>query len=336
MLKNPVNFNGFNFFKSFNIRQISSLFRNLRLFFTSIGMEIIFPLGVITLLSFVFDEGHRFISVSPHPFWIVLLPITVLHGLKNSLICATFCSLFLLVGNIPEHNLNEDLYGYFFKMMHKPLLWFVTAFILGELRARQIHGLKDLKKKIVEIEEDKKVLGKAFQNQKKIKEALEIRIVAELRTPSTPLRSVRSMIHSTPEKVMHNFIIAIEELIAPKEFSIFIKDSDSLTLNHKHNWPETSSYKKSFHNEDLLYKEIVGHKRDLCIINETDEPILDRQGILAIPLTDYSKDNNVFAMIKFEKLSFHDLNLSNVEIIRELCQCACKAYGLALQFPKAA
>lgn len=292
--------------------------------------EIILPLGLITLLSYVFDEGNRFI----HPFWLVLLPISAYYGLKKGLICAVVASLFLLIGNVPPQQLNEDLYTYFFKFAREPILWFLAAFVLGELRERQTQEIQELRQAFLQTEEDKKILEQAFQNQKKIKEALEVRIAAELRTPSTSLRVVRHLIQRTPDQVLTHFITAIEELIAPDQFSIYVVEKAGLTLTYNHHWPEGAPYDTFIPAGSPLFDRIVKNKRDVCIINADEEAILGNAGVLALPLIDSSR-NEVFGMVKFEHLSFRDLNLSNVETIRELCKCVCQAYVMALDVMKA-
>lgn len=302
--------------------------------FIPLGVEIILPLGFITILSYIFDEGNRFIAISPHPFWLVVLPVAALHGLKNGLICAFVATLFLLVGNIPEQQLNEDMYTYFFRLVHNPLLWFVAAFVLGEVRSRQIQEVKDWKHLFLQEEEDKRILEKAFENQKKIKDALEIRIAAELRTPARSLNVARMLIQTTPDNVISQFITEIEDFIAPDKFSIFVIEGAGLTLHYSHNWSQKDSFKERFSLESPLYIRMVKAKKDVCVFNADEELILNNQGVLAVPLVDPLL-NETFAMVKFEHLAFRDLNLSNIETIRELCKCASQAYVLSLEVMKA-
>lgn len=292
--------------------------------------EIILPLGLITALSFIFDEGHRFMTVSPHPFWMVLLLVVTQHGTQRGLICAVFCSLFLLVDNIPPQEMNEDLYDYFFKVMHRPLLWFIVAFVLGEMRVRHIQQTQEIMKQADEFSHQKSTLERAFQNQKKIKEALEVRIAAEFRAPATPLRCVTQMIQTSPDRVLDGFIKAIENLINPEKFSIYVLQGDVLQLLYQHNWGAEETFKTTHDSSSPLYDPIVNKKKPLCVIYQEEQKVLGKEGVLALPLYD-PEDESVFAMIKFEDVSFRELNLSNIEAIKELCNCACKAYCLSLK-----
>lgn len=358
-----------------------------------IGVEMILPLVFLSILSVIFYQGHRFRSISPHPFWIVLLPVVVQYGTQKGFLCAFLCSLFLLVGNIPPRAIDQNLYVYYFSVMHNPLLWFVTSFILGELRVRHIQESKDLAQKVLQIQEENHILEKAFRNLKKIKENLEIRMASHWLTPSTPLRAIGRLIESSPGQVIENFIKAVEDLIEPKAYSIYARENQVLKVVHAYGWPtnppedstaplktsrpetskspespespetpetlknpdreplETSqtpghshssygsrdmapSYNKIFPPSSSLFQWIVQHKKEACVIDKIGEKVLNHQGVYALPLID-PRTEEVFGMLKIEKIAFENLNLSTLETIRALTKCACRAYALSLDVLKA-
>lgn len=299
----------------------------------SIGVEILLPLAFFTLLSIFFDDGHRFINISPHPFWLVLLPVTVHRGTWRGVICAFFCSLFLLVGNVPLQKDTQNLYEYAFEVLYNPLMWFAASFILGEITLRHLQKNKDLLEKVEEANQRNFIFQKAFRNLKKIKKTLEIRLATEFRTPSASLRVASHLIELTPEKVIENFVTAIENLVKPEQFSIYIREIDTLTVVYTHGWTQDASYLDVFAESSPLFQWVIQDKKEVCVMDTMGEKILDHQGVYALPLVN-PRTEEAFGILKIEKLAFHDLNLSTLEIIRELVHCACQAYILALEILK--
>src|SRR5579863_4119153 len=100
-------------------------------------VEIAVFLSAVVLLDFMFGDGTRFINTTLHPFWIIVLLVTVQYGPIEALIAALLSSAVLLVGNLPEQSLNETMYQYILRVTFNPTLWIMTALILGSLRARQ-------------------------------------------------------------------------------------------------------------------------------------------------------------------------------------------------------
>src|SRR6202012_796038 len=80
----------------------------------------VFLAGVI-LLDFMFGDGTRFINTPLHPFWIIILLVTVQYGPIEALIAALLSSAVLLVGNLPEQSLSETMYQYLLRVTLTPI-----------------------------------------------------------------------------------------------------------------------------------------------------------------------------------------------------------------------
>src|SRR5262245_61903386 len=77
----------------------------------------------------------RFASVSPHPFWVVVLLIAAQYGTGEALVAAALSGAALLINNLPEQGFNEDLYAWLLRISFNPVLWCIAAVALGEIRA---------------------------------------------------------------------------------------------------------------------------------------------------------------------------------------------------------
>lgn len=65
-----------------------------------IEMAIFFAVA-LGLDALVFD-GDRFREVAPHPFWALVILVSLQYGTNEGLLAAIFSSAALLVGNIPR------------------------------------------------------------------------------------------------------------------------------------------------------------------------------------------------------------------------------------------
>jgi len=67
-------------------------------------LEIVFLLAVVLMVDHTFFAGDRFWGVQPHPFFFIVLLISVQYGAIEGLVTALLASTALLAGNIPEQN----------------------------------------------------------------------------------------------------------------------------------------------------------------------------------------------------------------------------------------
>src|SRR5690242_11002358 len=82
--------------------------------------------------------GTRFAGVSPHPFWLAVLLVSVQYGISEGLLAAALASAALLLFNVPPAALGQDLHLWLMQVLRLPVLWFATALVVGELQQRHL------------------------------------------------------------------------------------------------------------------------------------------------------------------------------------------------------
>ncbi len=97
-------------------------------------------------IAFIFRIPFNYFSVSPHPFWIIVILMAAQYGTNEGLVAAIISTCVLLLGPLPTQDILQDRFQYFFILVKTPLLWFIAAVIFGELRKRQIRERDHLKK----------------------------------------------------------------------------------------------------------------------------------------------------------------------------------------------
>ncbi len=108
-------------------------------------IETIIFLGILLFFDYILGEGKHYTDVSPHPFWIIVLVISVQYGTAEGVIAVFLCTVALYAGYIPEIKFNESLFDYRVRLALTPTLWLIASVVLGEMRMRIDYDRKKYK-----------------------------------------------------------------------------------------------------------------------------------------------------------------------------------------------
>lgn len=290
-------------------------------------METLCFLSCALLLNILLGDGTRFIHMPLHPFWVIVLLVTVQYGQGEAIMAAVLSSLFLLVGNLPEQTFTETLYEYIFRVSYLPLLWIVTALVLGSIRARQLQDRKNTAEKFQKCKEALKTIADGYNAMKRAKEQLEMRLARERCSVLSVYSIAKSLETVDPLHVHMEVAKLIRLAFSPDKFSIFLCEGDSgLRLKESYGWNHSHPYSDRFAPDTQCFRSIVRNKRFLSILCAEDEPILNGQGMLAGPILD-TRTGTVFGMLKIENIAFMDLGMRNQEIFQIVCKWAGRIYA---------
>lgn len=276
---------------------------------------------VLGLIDFFFFEGKRFWGVSPHPFWLPILIMTMQYGTNVGLITATLSSVILLLGNFPQQAMSQDLYAYIANIIIQPVLWFIVALILGELRMRHIRERDRLEILVKDLEDKAHTITEAYHRLHEVKSSLEHRVATHMRSVIYLYDAAKAIESLDETEVYQNVGSLVKNLIAPQKFSLFLVDpnqSDQFNLVTNEGWEENDTYATRFSSSSPLYQSIALRQQVLCVAHPQDAKILDHEGILAGPLFD-KEEGRVVGMLKIEQIPFLELTVTNVENFKVLC-----------------
>lgn len=297
-------------------------------------VEVALYLGIAVVLDSLFFSGERFFTTTPHPFWPIVLLAAAQYGTSEGLVAAAAASLALLFGNIPPQSINQDIYDYILTISRLPLMWFVSAVVLGELRQRHIGERDELKTELgATVERESKLAG-AYERLSIVKESLETRVVGQVRTAVTMYEAARTLEKQDPGEVLLGSVDIVRAVLNPERFSLYLLKGDALEVSIGEGWTAKHSGSRFFKSDSLIFQEIVGRQRILCMANPDDERILGPEGVLAGPLVD-TREGQVIGMLKIESLGFLDLHFTNVQTFKVLCQWIADAYVNAMRYQDA-
>ncbi len=292
-------------------------------------------MALFFLVALVLDAlatgGTRFWGTAPHPFWIVVILMTVQYGTTEGLVACAVATAALLMNNLPEQSLSQDFYDYVFTLTSRPLMWFVAAVILGELRMRQIRERDELRRNLDQTVKRENTVAAAYDRMRTLKRDLEVKVAGQMNTFITLFKAARAMDKLQPDDVLLGVNEIVRTLMHPKRFSVFLLERDRLETSIQNGWSADDIFERTFASSHPIFREVISNQHILCAANADDEKILGREGLLAGPLIDVDS-GKVFGMLKIEELGFLDFNLASIHTFKVLSEWIATTYRNALRF----
>ena len=282
-------------------------------------VETIGLLLILVLVDQFLFKGNRFWDMNPHPFWIVVLLIAVQYGTNEGLIAAGLATVFYLVGNTPPVAEELSHYDRLYAIGLNPILWFVAAWILGELRGRHMREREHLARELDDANQRESVISDSYSFVRGRKEALEVQLSGQLISSVEAYRAAKAVETLDPKSVMQGVERLVQSVLGPQKFSLFIFHDAKLTATILHGWNPTDKFAQEIDSYSPLYQAVVGNQDTLVIANEEHEVALDGQGVMAGAIIDPAS-RRVLGMLKVEQMDFVSLSLGTVETFRALCE----------------
>ncbi|MBM3548999.1 MAG: hypothetical protein FJX54_18820 [Alphaproteobacteria bacterium] len=298
-----------------------------------VEMAIFFAIA-LAIDRFAF-EGDRFRDVAPHPFWAVVVLISLQYGTNEGLLAAIASSAALLIGNIPPQPLTLDLFAYLFELSKTPLMWAATGLVVGELRSRHLRERADLRHRLAEAEHQAQVITAAYEGMSTAKDELEARIAGQFRTLLTVFRAAMAVERLDVAGVFEGAQALVTAILNPEKFSIWLLREDGMEATHPFGWKENEVFKRTIADDHLLYRRAIAERTLLCVARPNDEKVLGKEGVLAGPLQD-PETGEVYGMLKVESLGLLDLTPATIENFHLLCDWIGSNLAIAKRYEDAA
>lgn len=275
--------------------------------------------------------ADRFAAIEPHPFWAIILLVAAQYGTGEALLAAAIATaLFLL--NPPEQAFDEDVYAWILHITTVPVLWFMTALILGEIRAGHRRQRDELVEQLGVVRAEAEAITEAYERQARIKTELEARVAAQVQTVRAMYDASRAIDRKDTSEVIVGIASLVRSVLNPKKFSLFLLASSGLELVASDGWTSSDTYATEFDSASRLFQAVVVRQEVLVAVNPEHERLLGGQGILAGPLV--SDSRVVIGMLKIDEIGFAQFNPSAMQNFRIVCQWIATAYHNAQEFER--
>jgi polysaccharide biosynthesis protein PelD len=296
-------------------------------------IETVVLIGAALAADQLLFSGDRFASVSPHPFWAVVLLIAAQYGTGEALFAAALSGAALLINNLPEQGFNEDLYAWLLRISFNPVLWCIAAVALGEIRAGHKRQTEGLQVELTEAQQQAAAIANAYEHLLRIKTNLEAQVAGQRQTVRTMYAAARAIERQSTNEVLSGIPEVVAAVLHPEKFSFFLLDHHELALSANQGWSSSDRFQHRFRAGTPLFAAIVEQQRMLIACEPEDAAILDKQGLLAGSLCS-EETGEPFGMLKIEGMQFHELTPAAVQNFRILCEWIGAAFAQAQRFER--
>lgn len=295
--------------------------------------EVFLAIGLLLIINLIYGNGDRFNGLNPHPFWFVVILVSAQYGVAEGVFAVIVATAAFLIGNVRPRLDGEYIYTYLLDVNSQPLLWLISAVILGCLRFRHVMERDRLKNDLAEAIRRDEIMAIKYEEQRMIREMLEQRLVSHVNTAVDSYKAAKLMESLQPGKILEGIGDLVSSLLRPRQFSLYMLNGNALESTLSHAWESSDQYTRAFHPQDSLFEEVIVNKRTLCIADENDELVLNHQGMLAGPIM--AESGQILGMLKIEKIDYTDLTISTLQTFRIVCSWIANAYYQAQDYQKA-
>jgi hypothetical protein len=274
--------------------------------------------------------GDRLAGIAPHPFWVVVVLVAVQYGTKEGLAAAALSTAALLAGQVPEQGFGEDHYAWLLRISTTPVLWFIAAVVIGEIRDGHRRRADALREELAELREQALAISAAYERLHATKTELEVRVAGQVRTVRTMYAAVRAIERQGTHEVLIGVAPLVQAVLNPAKFSLFLLDGRRLEAAATQGWGAEDRFARGFEADSPLFRAVVARRQVLTAVNPEQEAILRGEGMLAGALVS-AETNRVVGMLKVEDIAFAELNPATVQNFRIVCDWIGTAYDGALR-----
>lgn len=279
-------------------------------------------------VDFFLFRGDRFWGVSPHPFWIAVLLLSVQYGTGEGLLAAAVSSVALLVWNLPEPVLGADRYAAILDLARRPILWFVAAVVLGELRRRQSVREERLRSETEQSRRREEELRGMCVNLLADKDALEERMAGQPAVVLELCRSARHLAQLDPDKALLGAMDVARAALRARKFSLFLRQGHALEVVHTEGWSPGDAWSRHLPKTSPLAHAVLEEGRLLCVATPGEDALLSGEGIAASPLRDPAT-RMVLGMMKVEAWQFDEIHNTRLRTLEALADWIAAVYAQA-------
>ncbi len=276
-------------------------------------IEILGILIILLVINFIWvSDDLGFTKISPHPFWLIVLPIAIKYQLREALVAVLVASVVYLILSFityPELTLVQ-----FFQFEHlKPVLLFVIiGGFIGQVRTSQNQKLVALMKSKKEMDEKFLKLKKEFDELLAWKKELSERIARQSSTMTTLYEMAKKLSVFEINQLLQAALELVQRVIGVKKCSIFVFENGNLVRRSQLGWLPEDEKKFSPHLQSPIVRMALEHKKVVSLnITSKDELEQAQDVMLACPLL-VGEEKKIYGLLKIEEIPFLKFNLESI------------------------
>ncbi len=257
------------------------------------AFELFFLFSLLLLLEFVLPGSVRLASMTPHPFWLPVILLSVQYGTGGGLAAALTAIGISWVIGWPDQAGGEDFYDYARRIWGQPMLWLGASIILGGLRSQHLYTLDVLRNELADADEQRKQIGALCTTLNSRCEHLERRMVCERdRSIEAGLAVLADVRNSEPKNLPDALGAAVALLLGQATYAVLLYRDGR--LSERSDFTPAGDFAGNAPGvtklPTVLEDALVHGKRYLSIMREDDACLLSGTALFAAPIVSPGRD----------------------------------------------
>ena len=299
--------------------------------------ETIVGLGVLVAINAVFlPSKPAFAGINPHPFWIIVLAISLRYGRGGALFAGiaaatVFVAHILLLGGVDA--LYDDLW-----ILRYPILFILVGFMAGEVKTVFILREDYLTSRLEELENQNDTLVKENEIVKEAHRVLTANVATKQDT-ITILNEITGRLKSyDPDVIFNGILQSFRENLGAEECSVYAPEGNELKLAFSDGWQDYHRRPTSFATgeglvgaaaeagramsvKEFIFKKHAGARASSDLMGDS---------VLAIPIV--GLEGRLFGVASIEKLPLIKLTETTIQTAKVICELAASSLNNAVAF----
>ncbi|GFK95125.1 hypothetical protein NNJEOMEG_02983 [Fundidesulfovibrio magnetotacticus] len=278
----------------------------------SFVLETFLGLGLLAAVNvFWFREAPAFCTFSPHPYFIVVLPIATRYGFRAGVFSAMLATAFYLAFLLPTRPDISPIDLRSWEYWGPPLLFMAAGVVLGEIRESANRETNLLRLERDDLSRELTHLTKQYQALSMAKEAMDLSVITQEQTLSLLYESSQGLRTLAEGEVYPAVLELLARYAGADAGSIYLLDDGELrlksALGEVENRPETLPPDKG------LAEMVLDRKRAVTLNACTAPEQACGHLLAAAPLLTGS--NQAMGILAIESIPFHKLTPQAIRVL---------------------
>ena len=286
---------------------------------------------LIDCLNFIFfwqDPG--FLTLSLHPYWIIVLLIASRYGFSGGLFsgfCAGAQALFFMCQDVSSLSGIERVIES--KGVILPVSFLFIGIVLGGIRQKYIHKYETVENELDDVSKSLESINKRFETEEKARKVLEARIIGETATVKTLYGSSKHFESLDIDNIFIGCLDVMQDGFHVEKASFYLLEEDYFVLKASKGWENEELVEGKISKDKCIMNLAVDEDRYITIkdiLNRRDSnQFIDQYGqVLAMFPVRNSRGKGV-GVVNIEKMDFLHYNTPNLNMIELIVEWAGRA-----------
>lgn len=244
------------------------------------GAEMLILFGALMAIDHGLLNSDAFSDLNPNPYWLPVLIMATAYGTGAGLAAGAIASAIWFnwsnLGAGPADHIEQQL-----RLSIQPMLWMVTALVMGEATASRMNRIADQERQHQAMDRNWKKLAEVIARLTDTNRRLQVRIATEQRTVVQAIAAGINLSQPDPDRQLEAVARMIALAARSEDFTFYSVRGNQVTsrLGGKAAIGQPTDLTRS-----ALAQTMLAAPRPVRSDRAADQPMLSQYGDLAVPV----------------------------------------------------